>query len=155
MPSILPDMGKVELEERLGERAKRIEKSIKDISKAYEDRCKQREKMRALMKYNIIEVEKGQNQETDEGRQRTTPKQFATKTSRSWEGDQRQDTPISDLGSSQESQTEISDFMSQVLHLFILSSFPPQALLKQHLSLSRERGLELRNRSRLALPWFL
>ena len=157
VPSILPDMGKVELEERLGERAKRIEKSIKDISKAYEDRCKQREKMRALMKYNIIEVEKGQNQETDEGRQRTTPKQFATKTSRSWEGDQRQD--ISDLGSSQESQTEISDFMSQVLHLFILSSFPPQALLKQHLSAqsgtpSKEERLrsEKRYSPRLAVP---
>ena len=123
VPSILPDMGKVELEERLGERAKRIEKSIKDISKAYEDRCKQREKMRALLKYNVLEAGQGLSNQADEEREnereRNTHKQFAGKISRSEDRDRRQDTSISDLGSSQESQTEISDFMSQVLLLFI------------------------------------
>ena len=122
VPSILPDMGKVELEERLGERAKRIEKSIKDISKAYEDRCKQREKMRALLKYNILEADQGRDNE----REQITPKQFAGKISRSEEGNRRQDMSISDLGSSQESQTEISDFMSQVLALFLSQYFLPR-----------------------------
>ena len=163
VPSILPDMGKVELEERLGERAKRIEKSIKDISKAYEDRCKQREKMRALLKYNILEADQGLNNQADEGRkneqERNTSKQFAGKISRGEEGNRRQDMSISDLGSSQESQTEISDFMSQVLPLFFIPIFPPQALLKQHLSTqsgtpSKEERLrsEQRYSPRLAVP---
>ena len=130
VPSILPDMGKVELEERLGERAKRIEKSIKDISKAYEDRCRQREKMRALLKYNILEADQELSNQADEGREnareQNLPKQFAGTRGRNGAGDRRQDTSISDLGSSQESQTEISDFMSQVLSCCLsrLSIFP-------------------------------
>ena len=38
VPSVLQDMGRVELEEKLGERVKRIEKSLKDVSKAYGSR---------------------------------------------------------------------------------------------------------------------
>ena len=116
VPSILPDMGKVELEERLGERAKRIEKSIKDISKAYEERCKQREKMRTLMKFGILEVDNKAEYPQENERERATPKEFDANTNGiRVEGTRRPDTSISDLGSSQESQTEISDFMSQVI----------------------------------------
>ena len=116
VPSILPDMGKVELEERLGERAKRIEKSIKDISKAYEERCKQREKMRTLLKFGILEVDNKAESPQENERERATPKEFDANTNGGRvERNRRPDTSISDLGSSQESQTEISDFMSQVI----------------------------------------
>ena len=116
VPSILPDMGKVELEERLGERAKRIEKSIKDISKAYEERCKQREKMRALLKFGILEVDNKAEYPREKECERATPNEFVANTNGGGvEGTRRPDTSISDLGSSQESQTEISDFMSQVI----------------------------------------
>ena len=49
VPSVLQDMGTVELEKKLNDKTKQIDKTLRQISRAYEDRCKQRQKMRSAL----------------------------------------------------------------------------------------------------------
>ena len=49
VPSVLQDLGKVDLEKKLNDKSKQIDKTLRQISRAYEDRCKQRQKMRSAL----------------------------------------------------------------------------------------------------------
>ena len=49
VPSVLQDLQKLDLNKKLNEKNKEIDKTLRQISRSYEDRCKQREKMRSAL----------------------------------------------------------------------------------------------------------
>ena len=49
VPSILGDLNKLDLNKKMNEKNKEISKTLRQVSRSYEDRCKQREKMKSTL----------------------------------------------------------------------------------------------------------
>ena len=96
VPSVLQDMGAVELEGRLEARARRIDRSIRQVSREYQHRCQQRQRMGHLVTCSLP----GQQvEEVGERRRRSKARPLAR--------------PASSLES--ETETELGDAMSRDL----------------------------------------